>query len=143
MFAITRNVVGAPPFEAARLELEAYPAKSVTAFVAEEADAGVVGFCAASHPYWNAVAILDYIAVEEPWRNQGVGARLVREIEDALRVTNMRRLCVQTNSWNVDAIRFYERLGFEVLARLPGYFDNAHDLVWMDRLLAPAAGEAG
>ena len=115
MFAITREIVSTPPFEEARRELLAYPAKSTTALVAVGTDGHVVGFCAASHPYWNAVAILDYLVVARPCRNQGLGARLVRATEQSLLSAEMRRVCVQTISWNVDAIRFYERLGFTVL----------------------------
>ena len=135
MFAIAREIVSVPPFEDARRELLAYPSKSMTALVAVEADGQVVGFCAASHPYWNAVAILDYLVVAQPCRRQGVGERLVRAAEQSLVAAEMRRMCVQTISWNVDAIRFYERLGFRTLARLPAYFDDEHDLVWLDRAL--------
>ena len=135
MFEITREIVSMPPFEEARRELLAYPSKSTTAFVAVGDDGHVVGFCAASHPYWNAVAILDYLVVAAPCRNQGVGARLVRATEQSLLSAEMRRVCVQTISWNVGAIRFYERLGFRTLARLPAYFDEEHDLVWLDRVL--------
>ncbi len=135
MFAVTREIVSKPPFEEARRELLTYPSKSTTALVAVAPDGQVVGFCAASHPYWNAVAILDYLAVAKPCRNQGIGARLVRATEQSLLSAEMRRVCVQTISWNVDAIRFYERLGFQTLARLPAYFDDDHDLVWLDHAL--------
>ena len=36
----------------------------------------------------------------------------------------------------MNPLRFYERLGFRILARLPGYFDDEHDLLWLDRALA-------
>ena len=135
MFAITREIVSTPPFEEARRELQAYPSKSTTALVAVGTDGQVVGFCAASHPYWNAVAILDYLVVAPPYRRQGVGGSLVRATERTLMSADMRRVCVQTISWNVDAIRFYERLGFQTRARLPAYFDDEHDLMWLDRAL--------
>ena len=135
MFAITREVVGMAPYEEARRELQAYPSKSTTATVAVASDGQVVGFSTASHPYWNAVAILDYLAVAPSCRNQGIGESLVRASEQSLQAMGLRRLCVQTIAWNVDALRFYERLGFRMLARLPGYFDDEHDLIWLDRAL--------
>ena len=135
MYAITREIVSLPPYDEARRELLAYPSKSTTALVAVGTDGDVVGFCAASHPYWNAVAILDYLVVARPFRNQGIGAGLVRATAQSLLSAEMRRVCVQTISWNVDAIRFYERLGFRTLATLPAYFDGEHDLVWLDRAL--------
>jgi ribosomal protein S18 acetylase RimI-like enzyme len=45
----------------------------------------------------------------------------------------MRRFCVQTASWNADAIRFYERQGFVLEARLPAYFGDGNDMVWLGR----------
>ncbi len=138
MFALTRDVVSLPPFDDARLELFAYPSKSTEAFVAIASNGDVVGFCAASHPYWNAVAILDYLVVAKSLRNQGIGTQLVRTTEQSLLTAQLRRVCVQTNSWNQDAVRFYERLGYRTLARLPAYFDDENDLVWLDRPLLDA-----
>lgn len=143
MFAVTREIVSAPPYDLARLELLDYPAKGVVAHVAETEREGVIGFCAASHPYWNAVAILDYLVVAPAHRRKRIGATLVHEVEGGLRAAGMRRVCVQTISWNVDAIRFYERLGYEERARLPRYFDDRLDdrleMVWLDRQLDGAA----
>ena len=58
MFTVTREILGRPPYDAARRELLEYPAKAVVAHVAETEREGVVGFCAATYPYWNAVAML-------------------------------------------------------------------------------------
>lgn len=137
MFAVAREILGAMPYDLARRELLDYPAKGVVAHVAVTEREGVIGFCAASHPYWNAVAILDYLVVAPAHRRNRIGAALVREVEGGLRAAGMRRICVQTPSWYVDAIRFYERQGYEVRARLPGYFDDhpGMEMVWLDRPL--------
>jgi len=135
MFAITREIVSAPPFDVARRELDEYPSKHVVAYVGEKDPAGVIGFCAASYPYWNAVAILDYLVVALAQRRNRLGTRLVSRVEDDLRAAGMRLICVQTIAWNVEAIRFYERLGYVVRARLPRYFDDHHEMVWLDRTL--------
>ena len=96
MFAITREVVGMAPYEEARRELLAYPSKSITATAAVASDGQVVGFCTASHPYWNAIAILDYLAVAPSCRNQGMGASLLCASEQSLQAMGLRRLCAQT-----------------------------------------------
>ncbi len=161
--AVAREIVGEPPYDEARRELSEYPSKHVAAFVppsspaapggarttsrrrfasgrssfVAEAEGGrVVGFCAASFPYWNSVAILDYLVVAPEHRRKGTGAALVAQVEEAARAAGMRRICVQTIAWNVDGIRFYERLGYQARARLPGYFNDQHDMVWLDRALA-------
>ena len=135
MFAITREIVSTPPFEVARRELGEYPSKHVVAYVAETDHEGIVGFSAASYPYWNAVAVLDYLVVAPTHRRKRLGAWLVSEVENGLRAAGIRLICVQTISWNVEAIRFYERLGYEVRARLPRYFDDSHEMCWLDRVL--------
>ena len=68
-------------------------------------------------------------------RRRRIGEKLVRQAEQALRAAGMRRVCVQTIAWNHDGVRFYERLGYVRRAALPGYFDDQHDLVWLDRVL--------
>jgi len=135
MFAITRAIVSAPPYEAARRELAEYPGKRVVARVAASAGGEIVGFCAATFPYWNDVGVIDYLVVAPGRRRRGLGTALVRDVEGALGTFRARRVCVQTAAWNLDAVRFYERLGYEVRARMPGYFDDEHELIWLDRRL--------
>ncbi len=135
MFTITREIVSRPPYDEARHELSRYPNKSTLAFVGS-LDGRVVGFCAASHPHWNRVAILDYLVVARDQRRQGLGTKLVTQLEAAAHAAALRRLCVQTISWNTDAVRFYERLGFTRLAAFEGYFDDDHVMVWFDKALA-------
>lgn len=135
MFRVTREIVSLAPYREARKELAEYPRKTTAAFVATGPDGKIVGFCAASYPYWNRVAIIDYLVVAPAHRRQGAGARLVRRVERAAVALGARRICVQTISWNRDGIRFYRRLGYRERARLPGYFDDRHTMVWLDRPL--------
>jgi len=135
MFAITREIVGKPPYEAARRELAEYPGKHVVARVAASAGGEIVGFCAATFPYWNDVGIIDYLVVAPAHRCRGLGTALVRDVERELGALGARMVCVQTASWNVDGVRFYERLGYVVRTHMPGYFDDEHELIWLDRRL--------
>ncbi len=132
MFAITREIVSTPPYDLARRELSEYPRKRVVARVAEDAAGAIVGFCAASFPYWNDVALIDYLVVAPERRRRGLGAELVRAVEREVAAVGARIVCVTTASWNLDAIRFYERVGFTVRARMPEYFGDRNDLVWLD-----------
>ena len=65
---------------------------------------------------------------------------LVRAVEAMVMMAGMRRICVQTISWNTDGIRFYERLGYTLRGHLPGYFDDEHEMVWLDRSLETDPG---
>ena len=138
VFAFTREIISEAPYEDARQELAAYPERQLTAKVAVD-DAGIlIGFCAATHPYWNNVAMIDYLVVAPAARRRGVGGQLVAGVEAVLHGSGIRQVCVQTASWNDDGIRFYERLGYARLAVLPEYFGEGNDAVWLNRSLSPA-----
>ncbi len=62
-------------------------------------------------------AQLTELAVAEPWRNQGIGAWLVRHAVAWLRLGRRSRLLVAAMADNAGAIRFYRRCGWEVLVR--------------------------
>ncbi len=135
MFAIAREIVSEPPYEVARRELAEYPRKHVVARVAEDSSGEIVGFCAATFPYWNDVAVIDYLVVARERRSRGIGSEIVRAVVQGLATLGARMVCVTTASWNLDGIRFYERAGFTVRARMPEYFGDRNDLVWLDRRL--------
>jgi ribosomal protein S18 acetylase RimI-like enzyme len=138
VFIFCREVISEPPYAGARAELERYPARDLVAKVALEMAGNPIGFCAATHPYWNDVAMIDYLVVAPAARGRGVGGRLVTAVEAGLRDLGIRHVCVQTASWNTDAIRFYEGLGYARLALLPDYLGEGNDAVWLSRRLPVA-----
>lgn len=135
VFAFARDMLSEPPYDDARDELLTYPRREMVGVVALDEGGAIIGFCAATHPYWNAVAIIDYIVVAPGVRRQGVGRQLITAVVDALRDAGTRIVTVQTASWNKDGIRFYEREGFVVRAQLPEYFGAGNDMVWLDQRL--------
>ncbi len=135
VFAFARELISEPPYEDARRELLTYPQREMLASVALNSDGTIIGFCAATHAYWNFVAIVDYLVVAPDARSQGVGSQLMSAIEAGLRNAGIRIVSVQTASWNEAGIRFYERQGFVVRARFAEYFGRGNDLVWLDRSL--------
>ena len=82
---------------------------------------------------------MDHLAVREGSRRCGVGRVLCAAIEEAARASGARIVAVQTATWNEDAIRFYERVGFTRRAVLPEYLGDGNDLVWLDIVLSPRA----
>jgi ribosomal protein S18 acetylase RimI-like enzyme len=138
IFSFCRDIISEPPYEDARAELERYPGHDLVAKVAVGVAGKPIGFCAATHPYWNNVAIIDYLAVASPARGRRIGHRLVVAVEGALHKLGIRHICVQTASWNKHAIRFYEELGYTRLALLPDYLGEGNDAVWLSRRLSSA-----
>ena len=83
-----------------------------------ELDSEVVGFANLHFRtflrYGDLVATLDELCVDQTRRSQGIGSALV---EGAIAVCLQRgahHLELTTNNRRTDALRFYERLGFEV-----------------------------
>ena len=134
MFTITREIISLPPYEAAREELASYPDREMIALVAVD-NAEIIGFCAATYPYWNAVAMIDYLVVTPSYRGQGVGRKLVTALESRFREVNLRVSTVTTASWNKGGIRFYESLGYVERGVFREYFGEGNDVVWLERWL--------
>lgn len=74
--------------------------------------------------------------VEQAWRRNGIGARLMEWSEQYIfrRSPNVF-LCV--SSFNVDAQRFYRRLGYETIGVLKEYLTAEYDEILMRKRLAP------
>jgi ribosomal protein S18 acetylase RimI-like enzyme len=66
----------------------------------------------------------------------GIGTALVAAVAGAARSAGCRRLWLVTTNDNLDALRFYLRRGFRLVAVHPGAVDRA-------RLLKPSIPEAG
>jgi ribosomal protein S18 acetylase RimI-like enzyme len=66
-----------------------------------------------SHPL--KVLGLDQISVNPEYRSQGIGEALMQQVYDVAIERGVDRVWLSVWSFNIDAIRFYERLGFDVL----------------------------
>ena len=80
-----------------------------------EADGAVVGYATHSREFstWRAAEYvhLDCLYISEPFRNAGLGTRLMQKVADDARSLGCDVIEWQTPSWNTDAIRFYDRIG--------------------------------
>jgi GNAT superfamily N-acetyltransferase len=85
------------------------------AWVAVDREDQLVGYATASLDFstWTARAFLhmDCLFVRASHRGQGVGRHLLRAVFKHAAVLNIAQIQWQTPAWNVDAQRFYERLG--------------------------------
>lgn len=54
---------------------------------------------------------MDCLYVREAWRGRGVGHQLWKAVHAFARAQGCRNMQWQTPEWNVDAARFYRRLG--------------------------------
>jgi GNAT superfamily N-acetyltransferase len=90
---------------------------------------------AAGHT-WGDTCELRQVWVSEPLRRQGIGSRLIAEIEAEARRRGCRQLVLTTHSFQAPA--FYAKLGFVVIAEIPNY-PRGHSQVIFMKVLEEAA----
>jgi ribosomal protein S18 acetylase RimI-like enzyme len=69
-------------------------------------------------------------------RHEGIGSRLLERVVEVARAHGCARLVVTTTNDNVDALRFYQRRGFRLVAVRAGAVDEA-------RVMKPEIPEIG
>lgn len=99
---------------------ELVDARAYPALVAER-DGRLLGVLTYG-PSSDACEILTLHAVEQ-WR--GAGSALIRAVESIARQHGCRRLWLITTNDNIDALRFYQRRGFELCALHRGAVDHS------------------
>ncbi len=103
-------------------------------FIVAEARDGIVGFLlgVVERAYEARILIL---AVDERARKRGVGTRLVNLFEERFRANGIRRLNLEVRVANENAIRLYERMGFERRGLIPRYYADGEDAYLMTKII--------
>lgn len=78
---------------------------------------------------------IDIMAVEPSCRGQGVGTELVVRAEALALDKGCKYAFVDTMSYQAPG--FYERLGYEVVGRIPDWDSHGHDKLYFTKTLAP------
>jgi len=77
------------------------------------------------------------IAVDPDFRGLGVGERLLAEAAQRATARGANWLRLEFRPSNQAAQRLYERAGFTLLERKPGYYDDGEDAIRMELTLSP------
>jgi GNAT superfamily N-acetyltransferase len=89
------------------------------AFTEENGARAAVGACVVCHAISTSrgtlVAKLDDVTIARGWQGRGVGSAMLAALGDELRGRGITRIDTACHRDNVDAWRFYERLGFRSL----------------------------
>lgn len=88
------------------------------------------------------------MAVDFPWRRQGLGRRLLRHVLAEAAARGATRATLEVRRSNTAALQLYESLGFRVAAVRPAYYTDPPDdalILWCEQLAdSPTArGEPG
>ncbi len=110
---------------------------TVTYLVAE-VDEEVVGHAVVSSA--GAIAELQRIAVDRPWRRQGIGASLLAGVVDSVRHTPSDRLLLEVREDNRGALAFYAGQGFVEIDRRPRYYQDTVTAIVLRRALVAGCG---
>ena len=109
----------------------------VTSVIEESSE--VRGYiCYGPTPLTDGTFDLYWIAVESTAQGKGYGQQLLRHAEADVHQRGGRLLLIETSSQESygSTIRFYERAGYELVARIPGYYRPGDDkLVFAKRLM--------
>ena len=82
------------------------------------------------------VGYIQSICVAPQWRGQGIGSCLIAFAEQRIfRETTNVFICV--SSFNPDARRLYERLGYELVGVLKDYLVSGYDEILLRKTIAP------
>lgn len=85
------------------------------------------------------VGYIQTICIDPARRGQGLGSRLVEFAEQRiLQVSPNVFMCV--SSFNLDARRLYERLGYKVIGELTDYIVRGHSEFLLRKTLGPLTG---
>jgi len=85
-------------------------------------------------------ANLDLLAVRKPQRQRGVGTQILRWLEKVADTAGIANIFVQVRKSNCGAIRFYEKLGYQAVAEIAGYYQGREAAVILCRGLRPMTG---
>ncbi|GAC1306691.1 MAG: hypothetical protein NVSMB10_11640 [Steroidobacteraceae bacterium] len=84
------------------------------------------------------VAHLNLLAVIPSYRRQGLGRQLIEWLTATAMAAGVFRINLELRARNRDARQFYERLGFERLGFVAGYYQGREAALRMSRPLARA-----
>lgn len=83
--------------------------------------------------YYEEQANLDLLAVKMIYRRRGVGKQVVKWLEEVALTAGIYNIFVQVRKINNGAIKFYKRLGFEIIDEKSGYYRGQETGVIMSK----------
>ena len=102
---------------------------------AHDAPAGLVGFVIVVMK-GAFVGYIQSVAVAEPWRGRGLGSALIAFAERRI-FRDEPNVFICASSFNPDARRLYERLGYQVVGELPDFIVRGHAETLFRKTIGP------
>lgn len=119
--AFEKSATQTPDADRLRVALFDSPAR-LHAWVAVDERGELIGYASATVDFstWSASEFmhLDCLFVMPEYRGQRIGQQLIADVKASARALGLGQLQWQTPDWNVDAQRFYERLGAQPIPKV-------------------------
>lgn len=75
------------------------------------------------------------IGVDKDFRRKGIGSMLLKRLLLLFSMKGARKAELEVRVSNLDAIRFYERMGFRLRERVDGYYEDGESAYIMEKNL--------
>ncbi len=123
-----------------KAELRHYIDRPATFTIVAEQGETIVGFLVAdrSRQRYGHIITID---IDPSKRRAGIGAALMQQAEERLRISGCNSVLLETAVDNVSALAFYKSLGYSVLKTIPRYYLNSIDALQMGKKLARAESD--
>ncbi len=103
-------------------------------FILAEDSGKIVGFISGSiENLWTARILM--LAVEERYRNAGIGSALLDMFEREARKKNVTNIRLEVRTDNSNAIKFYQKRKYIISDILPRYYSTGDDAYLMIKIL--------
>ncbi len=103
-------------------------------FIVAEEDGRITGFIFGIMMSKTEARIL-MLAVDPRYRGKGCGSVLYREMQRQCAIKGMRMIALEVRVSNQVALHFYEKMGFQIVGRIPNYYSNSEDAFRMQLFL--------
>jgi ribosomal-protein-alanine N-acetyltransferase len=128
----------APGIAYSRRELRAFLSRKTAVTIVAEHGGQIVGFVLGWRPSLTEGQVIT-LDVAVPARRQGLGGRLMGELEHRFRAAGVTRVQLEVAVTNTSAIMLYERLGYRNIGRLSSYYGRGLHAWSMEKALGGRA----
>jgi len=84
------------------------------------------------------VGYVQTVCIAPEWRSKGIGSRLLKFAEDRI-LSEVPNVFMCVSSFNKDAQKLYQRLGYEVIGELKDYIVAGYSEILLRKAIAPLA----
>jgi len=97
--------------------------------------ATLLGACLVLRRADSRAARLYSIAISSAARGQGLGGKLLHRAEALARAEGCLSMRLEVSAGNHVAIGLYQKRGYRIFGRKPGYYEDGHDALRMQKIL--------